>query len=116
MGMNPTVFHSGIHNYDTHSMPWVSNHFPLGIPNMPSPFPSAPLPAYMNPSFGSGGMMDPLSTYSFDRSHVPQPTLTMGGWNLSSYRSSPSYVFQELVLKWVVIILITPHLCILRPP
>jgi len=33
------------------------------------------------------------STYSFDRSHVPQPNLTVGGWNLPSYGSSPSHVF-----------------------
>jgi hypothetical protein len=33
------------------------------------------------------------SMSSFDRSHVPQPTLTVGGWNLSSYGSSPSHVF-----------------------
>jgi hypothetical protein len=64
------------------------------MPNMPSPFPSSPLPAYMNPSFGSGGMMTPLSTSSFDRSHVPQPTLTVGGWNLPSYGSNPSHTFS----------------------
>jgi hypothetical protein len=38
--------------------------------------------------------MAPPSISSFDRSHVPQPTLTMGGWNLPSYRSSPSQVFS----------------------
>jgi hypothetical protein len=94
MGMNPSTFHNGMQNYDTQSMPWVSNHFPLDMPNMPSPFPSSPLPAYMNPSFGSGGMMTPLSTSSFDRSHVPQPTLTVGGWNLPSYGSNPSHAFS----------------------
>jgi hypothetical protein len=94
MGMNPSTFHNGMHNYDTQSMPWVSNHFPIDMPNMPSPFPSSPWPTYMNPSFGSGGTMAPPSTSSFDRSHVPQPTLTVGGWNLPSYGSSPSHVFS----------------------
>jgi hypothetical protein len=94
MGTNPSKFNNGMHNYDTQSMPWVSNNFSLGMPNMPSPFPSSPLSAYMNPSFGSGGTMTPLSTYSFDMSHVPQPTLIVGGWNIPSYRSNPSHVFS----------------------
>jgi hypothetical protein len=34
-----------------------------------------------------------LSTPSFDKSHVSQPTLTMGDWNLPSYGSSPSHDF-----------------------
>jgi hypothetical protein len=63
------------------------------MPNMPSPFPSSPSPSYMNPSFGSGGMMPPFSTSSFDGSHIPQPTLTVGGWNLPSYGSNPSFTF-----------------------
>jgi hypothetical protein len=87
MGTNPFTFHNGMQNYDTQSMPWVSNHFPLRIPNMPSPFPSSPSPAYMNPSFGSGGTMALLSTSSFDRIHVPQTTLMVGGWNPPSYES-----------------------------
>jgi hypothetical protein len=74
-------------------MPWVSNHFSIDMPNVPSPFPSSPWPIYMNPSFGSGGTMGPSSTSSFDRSHVPQPTLIVGGWNLPSYGSSHSHVF-----------------------
>ena len=94
MGTNPSNFHSGMHNYGTQCMPWVSNHFPIDIPNVPSPFPSSPVPTYVNPSFSSGGTMAPPSIYSFDRSHVPQPTLTMGGWNLPSYRSNPSQVFS----------------------
>jgi hypothetical protein len=76
-------------------MPWVSNHFSFGMPNIPSPFPSSPFPAYMNPSFGTGGMMTLLPQSSFDRIHVPQPTLTMGGWNLPSYRSNTSHVFSR---------------------
>jgi hypothetical protein len=95
MGMNLSSFHNGMQNYDTQSMPWVSNHFHVDMSNVPSPFPSSPWPTYMNPSIGSGGTMAPPYTYSFDRSHVPQPTLTMGGWNLPSYGSSPSYVFSR---------------------
>jgi hypothetical protein len=34
------------------------------------------------------------SMSSFDRSHVPQPTLTMGGQNIPSYGSSPSHSFS----------------------
>jgi hypothetical protein len=58
MGTNMSAFHNGMQNYDTQSMPWVSNNFPHGMPNMPSSFPSSPLPSYMNPSFGFGGAMD----------------------------------------------------------
>jgi hypothetical protein len=38
--------------------------------------------------------MAPPYTYSFDRSHAPQTTLIVGGWNLPSYGSRPSYVFS----------------------
>jgi hypothetical protein len=94
MGMNPSSFYNDIQNYDTRSMPWVSNHFPIYMPNIPSPFPSSPLPSYMNPSFGSGGMMTPLTaTSSFDKNNFPQPTLTVGGCNLPSYKSNPSHDF-----------------------
>jgi hypothetical protein len=75
-------------------MPWVSSHFPIDMSIVPSPFPSSPWPTYMNPSIGSGGNMTPLPTYLFDMIHVPQPTLTMGGWNLPSYGSSPSYALS----------------------
>jgi hypothetical protein len=94
MGMNLFAFHIGMQNYDTHSMPWVFNHFPIDMSNMPSPFPSSPFHAYMNPSFGSGVTMTPLSISSFDRIHVPQLNLTVGGWNLPSYGSNPSHVFS----------------------
>jgi hypothetical protein len=91
MGENPSSFHNGMQNYDTQSKPWVSSHFSVDMSNAPSTFPSSPWPNYMNPSIRSGGTMDPLPTSSFDVSHIPQPTLTVGGWNLPSYGSSPSY-------------------------
>jgi hypothetical protein len=58
---------------------------------MLSPFPSSPSPAYMDPSFGSGGMMAHFSTSSFDGSHIPQLILTVGGWNLPSYKSNHGF-------------------------
>jgi hypothetical protein len=120
MGTNPSAFHNGMHNYDAQSMPQVSNHFPIDMPNVPSPFPSSPSPTYMNPNIGSEGTMAPPSKSSFDMSHdplnmpiltsggtmaqlyafsfekslFPQPTLAMGGWNLPSYGSSPSHVYS----------------------
>jgi hypothetical protein len=36
-----------------------------------------------------------MPTSSFDMLHVPQPTFMVGGWNLPSYRSSPSYALSE---------------------
>ena len=88
MGTNPSVFHNGMKNYDTKSMPWVSNHFPFDMPNMPSPFPSSPSPAYMNHDFGSGGTMALSSTSSFDMNHIPQSTLIVGGLNIPYYGSN----------------------------
>jgi hypothetical protein len=88
MGMNPSTFHNGMQNYDTQSTPWVSSHVPV---DMPSPMQSSPWSTYMNPSIGSGGTMAPMPMSSFDMSHVPQPTLTTGGWNLPSYGSNPSH-------------------------
>jgi hypothetical protein len=76
MGTNLFTFHNGMQNYDTHSMPWVSNHFPLNMPIL-----------------SSGETMAPLYVSSFERSLIPQPTLTVGGWNLPPYGSSPSHVF-----------------------
>jgi hypothetical protein len=38
-------------------------------------------------------MMNPFYTSSFDGSHIPQPTLTMGGWNIPSYGSNTSLTF-----------------------
>jgi hypothetical protein len=88
MGTNPSAFHNGMQNYDTQSMPWVSNHFSHGMPDMSSHFPSSVSSPYVNPSFGSGGMMPPYSPSSFGGSHIPQTTLTVGGWNLPSYEST----------------------------
>jgi hypothetical protein len=75
-------------NYGIHSAPWVSSNSPI---DMPSPLQSSPRSTYMNPIIGSGGTIAPMPMYSFDMSHVPQPIFMTGGWNLPSYRSSPSY-------------------------
>jgi hypothetical protein len=63
MGMNPFVFLSGTSNHDTYPIPWASNHFYHGMPNMSSHFPSSVLSSYVNPSFASGGMMPPYSPF-----------------------------------------------------
>jgi hypothetical protein len=86
--MNSFAFHNGMKNYGTQFTPWVSSYSPV---DMPSPLQSSPWSTYMNPSLGSGGTMAPIPTSSFDMSHVLQPNFTMGGWNLPSYESSPSY-------------------------
>jgi hypothetical protein len=91
MGMNPPVSYNGMQNYDTQSTPWASSQFSV---DMPSPVQSSPWSTYMNPSIGSGGTMAPMPTSSFDMSHVPQPAFTMGGWNLPSYGSNPSYALS----------------------
>jgi hypothetical protein len=83
MGTNPFVFPSGMSNHDTQPIPWASNHFSLGMPDMSSHLPSSVSSSYVNPSFGSGGMMPPYSPFSFGGSHIPQPTLMVGGWNPS---------------------------------
>jgi hypothetical protein len=78
MGMNPSVFHNGMHNYDTQSMPWVSNHLPLNMP-----------------IHSSGARWLHCMHLQFERSLIPQPTLTIGGWNLPSYRiQSYSHFFR----------------------
>jgi hypothetical protein len=95
MGTNPFVFLSGMMNHDTLPIPWASNHFSLGMPNMSSHLPSSVSSPYVNPSFGYGGMMPPYSPFSFGRSHILQPTLTIGCWNIPSYGSNPSFTFLE---------------------
>jgi hypothetical protein len=37
--------------------------------------------------------MPPYSPFSFGGSHIPQPTLIVGGWNLPYYGSNPSFTF-----------------------
>jgi hypothetical protein len=87
MGTNPFAFHNGMQNYDTQSTPWVSSHVPIDIP----------LPMQSSPwsNFGSGGTMALIPISSFDMSHVPQPTLIAGGWNLPSYRSNPIHTLPR---------------------
>jgi hypothetical protein len=96
MGMNPSTFHNGMQNYDTQSMPWVSNHFSHGMLDMSSHFPSSVSPPYANTSFGSGGMMPPYSPSPFGGSHILQTPLTVGGWNLPSYESTMREVSAQI--------------------
>jgi hypothetical protein len=93
MGMNPLVFSSGTSNHDTQPIPWASNHFSHGIPDMSLHFSSFVSSPYVNPSFGSGGMMPLYYPFSFGGSHIPEPTLTVGGWNIPSYGFNPSFTF-----------------------
>ena len=93
MGTNPFVFLSGMPNHDTQLLPWASNNFSHGMPNMSSHLRSSVSLPYVNPSFWSRGMMPPYSPFSFGGSHIPQPTLTVGGWNIPSYGSNPSFTF-----------------------
>jgi hypothetical protein len=93
MGTNPFVFLSGMPIHDTHPIPWASNNFSHGMSDMSSHLPSYVSLSYVNPSFVSGGMMPPYSPFSFGGSHILQPTLTVGGWNIPSYGSNPSFNF-----------------------
>jgi hypothetical protein len=38
--------------------------------------------------------MPPFSPFSFGGSHIPQPTLMVGGWNIPSHGSNPSFTFS----------------------
>ena len=89
MGMNPSGFHNGVHNYDTQSMPWVSNHFSHGMSDMSSHLPTSISPPYVNTSFGSTSMMPPYS-------HILQTPHTVGGWNIPSYESTMREVNAQL--------------------
>jgi hypothetical protein len=94
MGMNPFVFPSGTLNHNTQPIPWASIILSLGMPNMSSHFPFSVSSSYVNPSFGYGGMMPPYSLFSFGGSHIPQPTLMVGGWNPPSYGPNLGFSFQ----------------------
>jgi hypothetical protein len=37
--------------------------------------------------------MSLYSPFLFCGSHIPQPYFTVGGWNIPSYRSNPSFTF-----------------------
>jgi hypothetical protein len=88
MGTNPSVFHNGMQNYDTQSIPWVSKHSPHGMIDMSSHLSSYVPSPYVNPSCGYGGMIPPYSPFSFGGSHTPQTTLMVGDWNITSYEST----------------------------
>jgi hypothetical protein len=93
MGMNPFLFPSGRPNHDTEPIAWASNIFSHGMSDMSLHFPSSVSSPYVNLSFGSGGMMPPYSPFLFGGSHIPQPNFRVGGWNLPSYGSNPSFTF-----------------------
>jgi hypothetical protein len=95
MGMDPSTSHYGMKNYNTQSTPWVSNHFSHGMLDMSSQFPSSVSPPYANTSFGSGSMMPPYPSL-FGRSHILQTPLTVGGWNVPSYKSTMKEVSAQL--------------------
>jgi hypothetical protein len=94
MGTNPFVFPIGTSNHDTQTMPWASNNFSFGMPDMSSHLSSSVLLSSMNPSFGFGGMMPPYSSFSFDGGHIPQSNITVGGWNPPSAIPNPSFTFS----------------------
>jgi hypothetical protein len=95
MGMNPFVFLSGMLNHDTQPIPWASNHFSLGIPDMSSHLPPSVSSSYMNPSFQFGGMMPPFSPFLFGGVDIPQPTPMVGCWNPHSFEPNPSFTFPR---------------------
>jgi hypothetical protein len=96
MGENPSSFYNGIQNYGTQSMPWVSNNFSHGMSDMSSHFPYSMSPPYVNTSFGSRGMMPPSYPFPFGGSHILQTPLTIGGWNIPSYKSTMGEVSTQL--------------------
>jgi hypothetical protein len=63
------------------------------MPGMSLHFPSSVSSPYVNPSFGFEGMNPPYYLSFFCGSHIPQPTLTIRGWNIPSYGSNPSFTF-----------------------
>jgi hypothetical protein len=96
MGMDPSTSHYGMQNYNTQSTPWVSNHFSHGILDMSSHLPSSVSSPYVNTSLGSGGMMRPSYPSPLCGSHILQTPLTVGGWNLLSYKSFMREVSAQL--------------------
>jgi hypothetical protein len=74
-------------------MPWVSNNISLSMLEISSHFPTSVSLPYVNPSFGFGGMMPHYFPFSFDGIYIPQASLTVGGWNIPSHGSNPSFTF-----------------------
>jgi hypothetical protein len=93
MGTNPFVFLSGTLNHDNQPIPWSSNHFSLDMTDVSSHFPSSISSPYINPIFWSRGMIPPYYPFFFGGSPIPQPTLMVGGLNIPSYGSNPSFTF-----------------------
>jgi hypothetical protein len=80
-------------NHSTQSMPWASNPFSFGMPDMTSHLSSSVSMSHVNPSFGSGGTTPPYTPFLFGGGHIPQPTPMVGGWNPPSSGPNPSYNF-----------------------
>jgi hypothetical protein len=91
MRTNPFVFPGGSPDHSTQSMPWASNPFSFGMPDMTSHLSSSVSMANVNPSFGSGGTTPPYVPFSFGGGHIPQVTPTVGGWNPPSSGPNPSF-------------------------
>jgi hypothetical protein len=70
VGINPFLFPSGISNHSTQSIPLATNPFSFGISDMTAHLSSSISSSYVNPSFGSKGMM-PHSPFSFGGGHIP---------------------------------------------
>jgi hypothetical protein len=88
MGMDPSTLHYGMQNYNTQSMPWVSNNFFHGMYHISSQLPSYVSPPYANTIFGFGGMIPPSYPSPFGGSHILQTPLMVGVWNLPFYEST----------------------------
>ena len=115
MGTNPFVFPSGTSNHDTQPIPWASNHFSLGMLDMSFHFPSFVSSPYVNPSFGSGGMLPPYSSFRLVRVISLNQLLRQEVGIFLPMDPILASLFQEQVLKWVIILLIKLHPSILLP-
>jgi hypothetical protein len=88
--INPFGSLFGTPEYDSHSIPLVSNPFSFGMPNMESQLSSSIPVTNENPSFEFGGMAPPHAPLSFARGHIPQMNPTNGGQPPFSSESNPS--------------------------
>jgi hypothetical protein len=61
------------------------------MPDIASQLSSSISTTNVNPSFGSGGMMDTYVPFSFGGGHIPQDNPIFGGWNPLSSGPNPSF-------------------------